>query len=229
VLLQGWPQHPLPFTMYSLEYEEDTNTIVYTALEDIVPDPPAEPGIKQMHLILNGFTNPAEGEYWVTVEAETGPDGAVERGWGRLHILPMNEPSINITSVFNEGTPNTIYQQTGPGEETPLAYDFLLWDEFGDPLTGVTIEAVGPNYSRLVQDDTLVGHVFIDAPADATGHVISAAAPSEEITGPVMGIPTARLTAQFTAGSAPGWYVVTFKLTGGNAVDMFVYVADDME
>jgi sugar lactone lactonase YvrE len=80
-----------------------------------------------------------------------------------------------------------------------------------------------------VQDDKWVGHVFIDAPYGATGHEISAAAPSEEITGPVMGIPTARLTAQFTAGSAPGWYVVTFKLTGGNAVQMFVYVADDVE
>jgi hypothetical protein len=81
----------------------------------------------------------------------------------------------------------------------------------------------------LVQDDTWVGHVFIDAPEGATGQQISAAAPSEEITGPVMGIPTARLTTQFTAGSAPGWYVVTFKLTGGNAVEMFVYVADEME
>jgi hypothetical protein len=85
------------------------------------------------------------------------------------------------------------------------------------------------DYGRLVQDDKWVGHVFIDAPEGAEGQQISAAGPSEEITGSVMGIPTARLTAHFTAGSAPGWYVVTFKLTGGNTVQMFVYVADDAE
>jgi len=226
VLLQGWPQHPIapPFQKYAFSYEADTNTIVYTALQDLVPNPPLEPGIKQMHLILVGFQNPGPGRYRVWVEAETGPGGAVESGWGTLHIIPKVRPSINITSAFNTGTPNTIYQDTTPGALTPLPFDFLLWDRDGMPFTGVGIRTVNPGYSLLVQDNRVVGHVRVEAPPGATGHEVTVETESFPVNSPVLGVPTARLTAKFRAGSAPGMYVVTFELNGGNSVQMFVYV-----
>ena len=47
---------------------------------------------------------------------------------------------------------------------------------------------------------------------------------SSVINAPISGVPTARLTAFFRAGSATGEYVVTFAVNGGNAVQMFVEV-----
>ena len=38
------------------------------------------------------------------------------------------------------------------------------------------------------------------------------------------GVPTARLTVQFTAGSASGQYATTVKINGGNALKMLVDV-----
>jgi hypothetical protein len=62
VLLQGWPQRPIrpPKDKYELPFE-GTHTLVFNALEDLVPMPPEEPGIKQAHLLLLGFANPAAG------------------------------------------------------------------------------------------------------------------------------------------------------------------------
>ena len=42
---------------------------------------------------------------------------------------------------------------------------------------------------------------------------------------PVSGVPTGRLTAQFTAGDTPGTYAATFELDGGNTQQMFVEVS----
>lgn len=115
VLLQGWPQRPiLPRVppappgvgapQYSLSLE-GTNTIVFTANVDLIPGVPLSgPGIKQIHLILNGFTNPAHpGFYPVAVEAETGPNGEMERGDGTVRILLRIRPSINVTSLNVHG------------------------------------------------------------------------------------------------------------------------------
>jgi hypothetical protein len=226
VLLQGWPQHPIapPFQKYSFSYEADTNTIVYTALQDLEPNTPLDPGIKQMHLILVGFQNPSPGRYRVKVEAETGPGGAVESGWGSLNIIPRARPSINVTSAFNAGTPNTIYQDTTPGALTPLPWDFLLWNRDGVPFIGVDIKTVNPGHSLLVQGNRVVGHVRVKAPPSAIGHEVFALNPSTDVNSPVLGVPTARLTAYFRAGSAVGEYVVTFELNGGNSVQMFARV-----
>jgi hypothetical protein len=134
---------------------EGTHTIVYTALEDLNPTPPLEPGIKQMHLILNGFKNPPPGQYQIEVTAETGPGGTVERGVGFIQIHPKIRPSINVTSVFNDGTPNTIFQETTPGTQTPLLYDFLLWDQRGNAFEGVSFSPGQPRggESYIVQAD----------------------------------------------------------------------------
>ena len=79
---------------------------------------------------------------------------------------------------------------------------------------------------RLVRDGETVGSVSIDGPEGATGQSLSTAGASEVINAPVSAVPTARLTAQFQAGSAAGEYVITLALDGGNAVEMFVSVKE---
>ena len=226
VLLQGWPQHPIrpPFKKYDISLES-SNTIVFTALEDILAQPPLEPGIKQVHLILKRFTNPAAGQYGVRIVAETGSSGELETGWGQLHIIPQTRPSISVTSAFNPGTPNTIYQQSTPGASPPFQYDLLLWDAQGEALERVTI-VKGPTSHvwNLVQVGSVVGRVILDAPGGATGNIVFTESPSVKINAPVTGVPTGHMVAKFRAGSTPGDYLVTFKLIGGNSIQMFVAV-----
>jgi len=225
ILLQGWPQHPVAPPKYAVS-AEGTNTIVVTAREDILPATPNEPGIKSVHLVLLSVTNPEPGDYELDVVAETGVDGAVEQGTAHLTIHDRPQPSINVTSVMNEGTPNTIYQTTKPGEVTPLAYDFLLWDWDGAPLTDVTIAEAGENQWSLVQGERVVGTVDVQAPEGATGQRVYADSASVAFNSPVLSIPTAHLRAFFQAGSAAGEYVVTFQLTDGNSIPMTVQVSE---
>ena len=226
VLLQGWPQHAIPPS--PLNYTvgvEGTNTIVYTATRDLVPAVPAEPGLKQMHLVLRNFVNPGPGRYEFLVEAETGQGGALETGVAVVHVRPKPRASINVTSVFNAGTPNTIYQQAAPGATVPLNYDFLLWDRKSDPAVGVEIRPVNDNHAVLVQGRRVVGQIKIEAPRGASGQQVSSLGPSTPIVGPVLGLDTARLTAQFTAGDEPGLYTTTFTMNGGPSVQTFVSVS----
>jgi hypothetical protein len=227
VLLQGWPQTPIPPPDYALSYD-GTHTIVFTANKDLVPSVLA-PGIKQSHLIIRGFTNPRPGHYPILVEAETGLGGALEMGIGDVHIIPKTRPNLNVTSVFdNPARPrlNKIYQETHPGELIPLTMDFLMWDRSGEPLLGVEIVALrgGNSDALLVQGKRTVGHVMVDTPAGAIGQAVFTTEPSRPVNSPVTGFPTALLQAGFRAGSATGEYVLTFSLTGGNSVEMHVLV-----
>jgi len=190
------------------------------------------PGIKQMHLFALGFLNPDPGFYDIRVEAQTGPGGASEIGTGRIQIVPHIRPSINVTSVFNAGNPNTIYQEAGTNDTVLLPWDFLLWDYEGAPLTDVDIEMVNSRHALMrqrntqdnAQGDAVVGHVFIDAPKGARGQEVSASMPSFSVSAPNSGIETARLTANFITGDKPGNYAVTFSLNGGNSATMYVDV-----
>lgn len=113
ILLQGWPQHPVglfsgaPGVGEWTVSSEGTHTAVIEAVEDIVPAPPLEPGIKQVHLLFRGFQNPGPGTYDIQIEAETGPEGAVETGVARVRIRPRTKPTLAVTSVFN-GPPNAL-------------------------------------------------------------------------------------------------------------------------
>ena len=204
---------------------EGTNTIVFTALQDVVPGLMLPgPGIKQIHLFAVGFDNPRPGFYDIQVEAQTGPGGAWETGSARVQIVPNVRPSINVTSVFNPGRPNTIYQHTTPGSLTPFPYDFLLWDSNGEPMDNVTVEMVNSNHALMKRGKETVGHIYIKTPDGATGQEVSTQQPSYIINSPVSGVPTARLNATFLAGSATGHYEVTFTLNNGNSATMFVDV-----
>jgi hypothetical protein len=235
VFLQGWPQHPIlphfpipplgPATEYSLT-SDGAQTLVFTALKDLVvpnPNPAAGPGLKQIHLI-NGFKNPKRpGFYPIHVEFTAGTGCTAESGVANVHIVPKIRPSVEVTSVFNGGAPNTIYQQTTVGDPAPFAWDFLLWDRRGGPMEGVTVEMVNPDFALLIQDHRVVGHIHIRAPNLAKGHTV-AGGPSVVINAPIKGVPTGHLTVQFTAGSVSGRYTTAVTMHGGNSLNMFVDV-----
>lgn len=227
VLLQGWPQRPLPPTseFYTLEMD-GTHTLVFTAVQDLGPG--ATPGIKQVHLMALGFTNPEAGDYVIDIEAETGPGGAVETGSAVVTIQPAIRPSINVTSIFskaNEDDPNgnPIYQQGSPGGTTPFAWDFLLWNAAGDGIVGAEMVQTSDAGGDIVVGDATIGSFSIDAPEGATGQTVMGG-PSVEFNAPVSGAPTVRLTATFTAGDTPGAYVTTFEMDGGGSQQMYVGV-----
>lgn len=246
VMLHGWPQHPiLPSfppggdPQYSLSFESDTNTLVFTADVDIAGVPLPGPGIKQLHLILLGFRNPDKpGRYPIHVSIVDAEGKELESGTGDLHIKPGPAPSINVTSVFVPGdvkggkppNPNTIYQTTKPNAAAPMPWDFLMWDSDGAPHTGVEIVQIDASGGQLTRDGKVVGRFKINAPKGATGQKVTGE-PSIKMPGtPVIGnsfgapIPSGRLTAMFTAGSTPGRYVTTFEMNGGNSVSMVVDV-----
>jgi hypothetical protein len=175
-----------------------------------------------MHLMLTGFTNPKPGMYEIAVAAETGPGGAIEQGVGTVHILPKPAPSINVTSTVDPTTPNTMYQSTPAGQDTPWPFDVLMWAKGSQPLVGVKLIQVNPTHSLLQVEGATVGHVRIDAPKGAIGFAVTADGDSFGTNSPVFGLPTGRMRFNFQAGSEAGEYSVTFNLNGGNSVQMFV-------
>jgi hypothetical protein len=198
---------------------EGTHTLVYTALQDLVPAPPLEPGIKQFHMILLSFRNPAAGLYPVTVAAETGAQGAVEADTHYVEIVPATRPKIDVTNALFKPKGVSNYQEVIVGQAVPRPFDILLWNQAGKPFVGVTIAD-----GALVRGQEVVGNVSIVGPAGAAGSTVSATAPSVAIKAPVIGLPAAHLRVNFRAGSVPGTYTVTFQMSGGNALHMVVRV-----
>ena len=122
VILHGWPQQPFfaPAAFHTVDIDPVENSFVFTAVQDMIPNPPTNPGIKQLHLILHGVSNPSPGHYRIRVEAQTGPGGQWETGSGLLHVLPKPRPSVNVTSVLVKALsglpiPNTVTPACGPG------------------------------------------------------------------------------------------------------------------
>ncbi|MEL6948689.1 MAG: hypothetical protein AAGM16_01020 [Pseudomonadota bacterium] len=211
VVLRGWPQDPLfpPRLFTTLQVDHARNALVFTAAQNIEQSP----GIKQLHLILNGVTNPAAGQYRIRVEAETGPNGSLETGEALLEIRERAAPSINITSVFVPalggaegdaepvcGPPllpplpnNPVYQTTATGEAAGRAWSFLLWGADREPLDNVSLEPFRDGIYLLRRDDggrsgTVVGTVQVEAPPGATGQeVYQINCPSLMPAAPVIG------------------------------------------
>jgi hypothetical protein len=77
----------------------------------------------------------------------------------------------------------------------------------------------------LLHEGRTVGRIRVDVPVGATGHGVTGGAPSFAIGTPVTGVPTARLTVRVRIGSAPGDYVLTFRLNGGNEIASRVRVS----
>lgn len=193
VILHGWPQQPFfpPALHHVLSVEPVDNALVFTALQDLEPAGPTEPGIKQLLLILNGLTNPHPGQYLLQVEAQTGPGGAWESGSGLYKVIPRTRPSVNVTSVFVAGLAgltnlpgdpdcvaptlppnplNPVYQHTVVGEDAPFFWTLLLWGKNNEPLNDVSLVWSSGNHAQLVRGGSAIGHLVIDAPAGASGY-----------------------------------------------------------
>lgn len=238
VLLQGWPQNPLPVSAYDFDIVD--NVVIYTVTGAIGPNP-FGPGMKQAHVIGNGLFNPAQpGHYPVRVELQRGAD--VEVGTGSIQVRPNPRASINVTSVFdvppddpNGGAPpnpNFIYQQTGPGHAAPLTWNFLLWDTHGQPYTDIEIAQVNRNGGLLVRGGSVVGTFRITSPKGARGQHLVSLGPSFVSGTPVIGMTfdpplrTGRLRAMFVAGSEFGRYEIELRLNNGTSATMVVDVVE---
>jgi hypothetical protein len=253
VLLKGWPEEPyFPPAQYAkLSIDSAENALVFTAVQDIVADPPVSPGIKQLFLMLHGVTNPSPGYYRIRVDAQTGPAGSWESGSGFLQVLPQTRPSIGATSVFvkalsgllpggpacGPGTlpPNPddpVYQTTAIESNAPFVWSFLLWGDDAEPLGDVWLDWVNSDHALLKRVDSTIGHVFIDAPRGATGQAIEVnplgcptVLPAAPVIGGTPGIgpdPVGRLDMQFRAGNVPGRYTTTIVLNNGSSQRMIV-------
>jgi hypothetical protein len=242
-LVKGWPQGGLDGYTVTLA---GTHTVVFTATRDIVPSGPDDPGIKVLHVRGRAFTNPAPGDYAITVVAETGPDGAVETGTGTLTIRPRTVPSVNPSNALFPQPSNNNWQRVPVDTVTPLPLDFLLFGADGQPLNGVGVAPADPaRFPRytgglLVRDtngdglldpatDTVVGGIIGAAPAAATGQ--RAASPVDAAGRPVLSGQIARpdgitapgiLRILFRSGDRPGEYAPTFELGGGTATRLTI-------
>ena len=252
VILRGWPQDPYfpPALFHTLSIDAAENALIFTALQDLTAAPPTNPGIKELHLILNGITNPRPGNYRIRVEAQTGPGGAWETGSGVFHVIPRTRPSINITSVFVRATagigdtakcgpgtnpPNPfgpVHQTTATGAPAPYPWTFLLWGAGNEALTDVSLQWVNADRARLVRGGRTIGHLHIDAPVGATGHgivfnplgcdTIMGGAPVIAGTPGIGPQPVGRMDMVFVAGNLPGEYRTTITMNNGNAIELTV-------
>lgn len=253
VLLQGWPEHPYfpPVIYHVVSVDAAENAFVFTAVQDILPDPPVNPGIKEIFLLLNGVRNPEPGEYPVRVEAQTGAGGSWETGSVLLKVLPRPRPSINATAVFVkalsgllEGGPacgpgtlppnpdNPVFQRTTVNSAAPFVWSFLLWGNNEKPLDDVALSWINDSHAHIVRGPRVVGHVFIDTPRGATGFGIEVNPlgcqtymPAAPVIGATPGVgpqPVGRLDMQFWAGDLPGAYTTTLKMNNGNSEQMVV-------
>lgn len=222
IIVQGWPQKPIPFSKFDVSFEEP-RTVVIKALENIGPGA-AGPGIKVIHLNLPGVKNPEAGSYELKVMAETGPNGSLEEGVGVFTVLAETKPSINVTSTLSDapGT-NLIHQQTEAGKETPLPFDFLLWDAAGAPMLGVSVSDDG---RALVQNGLTIGSIDWTTPEGASGHKVFSKQMSTEVVAPPSTFPAGHLRVYTQSGGQPGHYAVTFTLNDGTSQTMHVFASD---
>ncbi|MEM1229480.1 MAG: hypothetical protein AAGI15_03010 [Pseudomonadota bacterium] len=248
VLLKGWPQNPVfpPAAFHRVAIDTQRNEFVVTAVQDILPAGEEDPGIKGIHLIFNGISNPKPGAYRVSVAYQTGAE-QWDRGSGLLRVRKHIRAAIHDTGAFArslaEGScagtlppnPNSIYQSAGPRSAAPLRWTFLLWDANGEPIENTSVQRISRSYWWLKQDGYPIGIVRVQAPRGAKGFALTidstgcpSVLPAAPIIGATPGIgpqPVGRLDLRFYTGDRPGPYIATLRLFGGNEVRRVVEVA----
>ncbi len=232
ILTKGWPQGGI--TSFALAME-GTQTVVFTATDDIVPRGPNNPGIKIIHVRGALFTNPASGDYPLRVEAETGPGGATERGVGMLTVRPAILPSISVSNALFPQPSNNNWQRVPVNTLAPIPLDFLLFDANGKAMDGVFVAPADrtrfPRYTGglLVKGGAVVGGIIESAPPAARGqtalspiNIDGGPIPSGQLTLP-NGLPASGIMrVLFVTGNRPGFYRPTFELVGGTSVQVTI-------
>ena len=233
VLVQGWPQSPVP-PFPTVDWEADTNTFVLTARADWIADPPTAPGPKTLHLTALGFRNPDKpGRYPVELTIRPDPDAPTTlHGRSTVHITRRTRPFVSVLSTVNGAPPppfpNSIHQTVERDGGEPLdllTYGLYLWGRDSVPLVGVAVEMRTRRLGLLVAaDGGPVGTVRISAPRGASTYTLTSDT-SVAVSSAITGIPTALLRADFSPDpDVAGDYEVQFRLFGGNAQRMFVTV-----
>jgi hypothetical protein len=229
IILQGWPQSPIVPFPYTINITG--NQITLTLTSDFLPGSDGEggPGPKQVHLLLAGFVNPSPGWYDISLEIDTGT-GAPHWGVGTVHIIPHARASVNIVSFASGGGPpppfnNPVYQDLGLGEDALLTRLFV-WEADSVPMLGMDLTPTGsPNHYRFTQGNRTVGHVWIAPPPGASDYTLTTTGPSVVVPNPVGLVPTGGLDTRFIPDpTAPGEYVITYKLSNGNSQRQFIRV-----
>lgn len=223
VILQGWPQSPVP-PFPTVTHEAAGNTIVVTADADWFPAGDVAPGPKQVHLMLFGFANPDRpGKYRFNVEIKPDPaDSHVLQGSGLLRVRKRSYPSINPNSQANGAPPpfpNSLVQNVAAGDPS-LTMAFYLWDRNTNAYVGVDFPA-GSSRVRALRDldGNRIGTVRVRPAGGARNWSLDSGGPSSSATAFVTGAPTGRLAAVLhTDPEATGTYRVHFKMFGGNTV-----------
>lgn len=231
VLTQGWPQSPVP-PFPTTSYEADTNTIVLTANADWAAINQAQPGPKQVHLMLFGFSNPQRpGSYRIGVEINPDPNSsAVLRGSGRVEIARRTTPSISPNSLSNGAPPppfpNPLFQSKAPGQTSDVM-TFYLWDRDANAYIGVDF-APGSDKVRPIRDadGRRIGSVKVLPPPGAENWSLESGGPSSLANAFITGLPVGRLTATLqTDGEVTGTYKLRFKLRNGDTVSHTIRTA----
>ncbi|HEX6335960.1 MAG TPA: hypothetical protein VFZ85_03335 [Jiangellaceae bacterium] len=233
LLLQGWPQSPVP-PFPTVAWEPASRALTVTATADWFPAGPGAPGPKQLHLLLLGFRNPDRpGHYPIRLEIRPDPSAdSTLVGTGSVRIQPRPSPSIEVTSVVNGAPPppfpNTVYQTVKQGDPL-LRYGFYLWGREGEPYGQVQLRMATRRFGAFTDaDGRLVGLVWVRAPRGARAFELVADGPAVTRPAFITGIPTAQLTAAFVPDpDITGSYTLTLSLFGGNRQTMHVDVLPD--
>lgn len=233
VLVQGWPQSPVP-PFPDVNWEADTNTFVLTATADWRADPPAAPGPKTLHLTALGFRNPDRaGQYPVELEIQPDPNVPTTRkGRTTVRITRRVPANVSVVSTVNGAPPppfpNSIYQTVARDGGAPidlLTYGLYLWGRDAVPLVGAEVRMRTRRSGLLVdRDRTPVGVVRIRAPRSARDYTLTSdvAVPTAAA---ITGVPTALLRADLSPDpDVAGDYVISVTLFGGNTQRLFVTV-----
>ncbi len=229
IILQGWQASP---RLGSWTTTVSGNTITLDLTSDYLPINEANPGPKQVHLLLNGFENPRPGRYEVglTITPDGDVPGHTLSGTGIVKIIPRARPSVNLVSVLsgNPGPPpfKNVQHQTVDQGTDPDKVGLYLWDKDSTPFVGVDVVMSNADHYRFVQGGKTVGHVWIDAPAGAGNYTLSTpVGPSTPGFTAVTVLPTAHLITQFSPDPGTiGEYTLTFKMNNGNTQTQFVEV-----
>lgn len=238
-LLQGWPQSYFPTSDYYTLEMDGTHTFVFTATQDLGPTAEA-PGIKQIHLMAPGFTNPATTtELQVLLQAATGPDGEIESD--TVSVVPSRSYGLAPTSWYAEpmqgaAFANTVHQQASVGGSPEWPWDFIIFADEEGPRGQVEMQPVAENSGTWVPEGPTIldsgefkaelwsiGGWWLEGPEGATGATVTAD-PSVLVEAPISGEPATRLTVHFTAGDLPGRY--TFHYGYGENEQMIVDVTE---